>query len=128
MLVKEDDENAEMWYLLGFAHFQSRKYALANECVGIVKRLIEKQSLTDKILKVATEELREKILQELVARGGDVEQLLAQEREMEKKEEEDGGEMDEEQDELQDDEEDEEDSFETIEDEEKSAEGKQMSD
>lgn len=70
-VIGDDDEDAETWYLLAFSHFNLKKYKNAKECVKNVTQVMEKTKSKDMEMKMATQELKQKILEELIKKNQD---------------------------------------------------------
>jgi len=56
-VIQEEDDQVESWYLLGFCLCKVEKFQNARECVDNVRKLIQKQKITNEEFIVATDEL-----------------------------------------------------------------------
>ena len=65
-IIKEDDLNGEVWYLLAFSHYNLRKYRNATECIG---NAFECKDITPEFKEASTELLAK--LQEEAGITGD---------------------------------------------------------
>jgi len=66
IIIKEDDELIEAWYLLAFSLFKRQKWSSAKECcLNIHTTCQKKKIIPDKELEEATKEIYESVLKEL---------------------------------------------------------------
>ena len=61
VLVKQDDENIENWYLLAFSHFRIKNNKFAMKCLKILKKTSDKVRSKDKEIEDAASELFKEI-------------------------------------------------------------------
>jgi len=61
LIIKEKDEDPEVWYLLSFANFNLKKYSNAKLCAQNAMEILSKPQFFDEEIKEATQELIAKI-------------------------------------------------------------------
>lgn len=71
MIVSEDDERVEAWYLLAFSLFRLDKYKNAKECCENVRNCILKLKMSDPELEAGTLEIYESVQKKLASKNKD---------------------------------------------------------
>lgn len=61
MIIKEEDERVETWYLLGLSLYNLNLLQNAQECIKNVQSLILKQKITNEEFLAGTAEIHENV-------------------------------------------------------------------